>query len=85
MEPRPGRQELQQDRQGLRPGKYDLVVKLGDKESKPATFELEKDEATKAKEKKAAEEKKAKEEEKKKSEEKKTADSSSGEKDSNSP
>ncbi|WP_453985669.1 hypothetical protein [Brevibacterium casei] len=70
---------------GFAPGKYDLVVKLGDKESKPATFELEKDEATKAKEKKAAEEKKAKEEEKKKSEEKKTADSSSGEKDSNSP
>ncbi len=84
MEPHPGRQELQQDRQGFAPGKYDLVVKLGDKESKPATFELEKDEATKAKEKKAAEEKKAKEEEKK-SEEKKTADPSSGEKDSNSP
>ncbi|MCT1447273.1 MULTISPECIES: hypothetical protein [Brevibacterium] len=53
---------------GFAPGKYALVVKLGDKESAPAQFELEKDEATKAKEKKEAEEKKAKDEEKKKSE-----------------
>ena len=46
------------------PGKYDLVVKLGDKESKPAAFELEKDAATMAKEKKEAEAKKVEEEKK---------------------
>ena len=64
---------------GFAPGKYALVVKLGEKESEPAPFTLEKDEATKAKEKKEAEEKKAKEEEKKKSEEKKSEDASSEE------
>ena len=42
------------------PGKYDLIVKLDDRASEPTTFELEKDAATKAKEKKAKE-KKAKE------------------------
>lgn len=52
------------------PGEYDLVVKLGDMESKPVKFELEKSNAAKAKEKKA-EEKKA--EESKKAEEKKDA------------
>lgn len=40
-------------------GEYELVVKLGDKKSKPAKFELEKDAATKAKEKKEAEDKKS--------------------------
>lgn len=43
------------------PGSYDLVVKLGDKQSEPATFELEKSAAQKAKEKEAAEKKAAKE------------------------
>lgn len=44
------------------PGDYELVVKLGDEKSKPVKFELEKDAATKAKEKKEAEDKKAKDE-----------------------
>lgn len=44
------------------PGDYELVVKLGDEKSKPAKFELEKDAAAKAKEKKAAEDEKAKDE-----------------------
>lgn len=44
------------------PGEYELVVKLGDLESEATKFELEKDAATKAKEKKEAEEKKAEEE-----------------------
>src|SRR5699024_4665596 len=39
------------------PGKYDLIVKLDDRASEPTTFELEKDAATKAKEKKAKEKK----------------------------
>lgn len=62
------------------PGKYELVVKLGDKKSKPVPFELEKDAATKAKEKKEAEQKKADEEEKsdeEKSEDEKPEDSAS--------
>lgn len=45
------------------PGEYELVVKLGDEKSKPAKFELEKDAATKAKEKKEAEDKKSEEKE----------------------
>ena len=44
---------------GFGAGEYEVVVKLGDKKSKPATFELEKDAATKAKEKKEAEDKEA--------------------------
>lgn len=43
------------------PGEYELVVKLGDKKSKPAKFTLEKDAAAKEKEKKEAEEKKSEE------------------------
>lgn len=43
-------------------GDYELIVKLGDEESKPAKFKLEKDAATKAKEKKEAEDKKAEDE-----------------------
>ena len=64
------------------PGKYELVVKLGDKKSKPVPFELEKDAATKAKEKKEAEQKKAeqkKEADEKKSEDEKPEDSASPE------
>ncbi|MDN6156557.1 MAG: hypothetical protein L0J13_01180 [Brevibacterium sp.] len=41
------------------PGEYELIVKLGDKKSKPAKFKLEKDAATKAKEKKEAEDTKS--------------------------
>ncbi|GAA1535768.1 hypothetical protein [Brevibacterium picturae] len=41
------------------PGEYELVVKLGDKKSKPAKFTLEKDATAKEKEKKEAEEKKS--------------------------
>ncbi|MGO2035998.1 MAG: hypothetical protein ACTH2U_05925 [Brevibacterium sp.] len=44
------------------PGKYELVVKLGELKSEPTEFELEKDAATKAKEKKEAEEEKAEKE-----------------------
>ncbi|TGD30638.1 hypothetical protein EB835_11960 [Brevibacterium sp. S22] len=51
------------------PGDYDLIVKLEDKKSEPTTFTLEKDAATKAKEKKAAEEKKKAEDEKNSEEE----------------
>ncbi len=58
------------EKKAFEPGQYELVVKLGDKESKPVAFELEKDAATKAKEKKEAEEKEA--EEKRKSEEEKS-------------
>lgn len=45
-------------------GQYDLIVKLGEKESKPTSFELEKSAAEKAKEKKAEEDKKKSDEEK---------------------
>ncbi|WP_253720057.1 hypothetical protein [Brevibacterium renqingii] len=54
------------------PGEYDLIVKLDDKESKPTTFELEKDAAAKAEEKKAEEEE---------SEKKDSSEEESGEKD----
>lgn len=57
-------------------GQYDLIVKLGEEESKPASFELEKSAAEKAKEKKAADEKKKAEEDKKKSDEKKSDEKS---------
>ncbi|SMX80885.1 MULTISPECIES: hypothetical protein [Brevibacterium] len=61
------------------PGEYELVVKLGDKESKPAKFELEKDAATKAKEKREAEEKKAEEKKSEEPDEKKPDEKKSDE------
>lgn len=58
-------------------GDYELVVKLDDKESEPAKFELEKSAAEKAKDEKAADEKKAEEDKKKADEEKSGADEKS--------
>ena len=62
------------------PGDYELIVKLDDKKSEPTKFTLEKDAATKAKEKKAAQEKKKADEEKKSAEDSGETDSSGDQK-----